>query len=261
MKAWLLTLCAFVFLFSFAPAGTAAVRSDCDVIEQSGELQFCALTAVYEKDALVLHGLFINAGDASVGAVDRLKVTVTGAEDAIVAEGEWVNDSILLGLNLQPGQTELVELPMVGAAINRDLSQLNTSYEIDFSFLGPKVVPAGINLYVNHKKLQPEVPAFLKDGSTLVPLRTIFEALGATVSWDGVTGTVTARKGSDLLVLRIGEKQLTLNGQTIEFSVPAQITDGSTFVPLRAVAEALNTAVFYGKFSDSAQVVIVNKEQ
>jgi hypothetical protein len=261
VKKWLLIVCSLVLLLSFAGTGTAAVRSDCDVIEQAGELQFCALSAVYEKDALVLQGLFINTGDAAAGAVDRLKLTVTGAEDALLAEGEWVNDPVLMELKLQPGQTELVELPMVGTVRNGDLSQLNTQYEIGFSMLGPKAVPPGINMYVNQKKLQPEVPAFLKDGSTLVPLRTIFEALGATVAWDGATQTVTARKGSDVLVLRIGEKQLTLNGQPIEFSVPAQITDGSTFVPLRAVSEALNTAVFYGKFGDAAQIVIVDKQQ
>ena len=42
------------------------------------------------------------------------------------------------------------------------------------------------------------------DGRTLVPLRSIFEAMNATVDWDGDTSTVTATRGDTSIQIRIG---------------------------------------------------------
>ena len=83
----------------------------------------------------------------------------------------------------------------------------------------------------------------IQDGRTLVPLRAIFEALGAQVEWDAETQTVTAGKRLDNISLTIGKNELTKNGEATALDVPAQIIEGRTMVPARAISEALGAKV------------------
>jgi len=85
--------------------------------------------------------------------------------------------------------------------------------------------------------------AIVKDGSTLVPLRGVFEGLGAKVEWNQVTQTVTGTKGSTVIKLTVGKSTATVNGKIVTLSAKAEIINGSTMVPLRFIAEALGAKV------------------
>ncbi|GBF32636.1 chitinase [Desulfocucumis palustris] len=87
-----------------------------------------------------------------------------------------------------------------------------------------------------------DVPPTIEEGRTLVPLRAIFEALGANVGWDGATQTVTATKGQVAITLVIGGKAYKNNTEVI-LDVPAKVVNGRTLVPLRFVSEALGAGV------------------
>lgn len=85
--------------------------------------------------------------------------------------------------------------------------------------------------------------AVLDNGRILVPLRTIFEELGATVKWDNKTKTVTATKQGREVSLKIGSKTTKINGNNVTIDVPAKIKDGRTLVPVSFVSEALGAKV------------------
>ena len=89
-----------------------------------------------------------------------------------------------------------------------------------------------------------QAPAIVNE-KTLVPLRAIFEALGATVAWDDATKTVTAVRGQDTIKLSIGDTKLYKNGEVAyELDVPAQIMgSGFTMVPVRAISESFGCKV------------------
>lgn len=74
-------------------------------------------------------------------------------------------------------------------------------------------------------------------------MRTIFESLGAEVSWDSNTKTVTAAKDGTKISLTINATTANINGKTVPLSVPAKIINGNTMVPLRFVSESLSAAV------------------
>ncbi|HEX8832955.1 MAG TPA: stalk domain-containing protein, partial [Abditibacteriaceae bacterium] len=80
-------------------------------------------------------------------------------------------------------------------------------------------------------------------GRVLVPLRGVFEALGARVDYDPSTMTVFAVRGETQMQLRIGSTQASVNGQTRVLDIPAQTRLGRTLVPLRFVSEALGAEV------------------
>ncbi|KIL39543.1 hypothetical protein SD70_19255 [Gordoniibacillus kamchatkensis] len=86
-------------------------------------------------------------------------------------------------------------------------------------------------------------PPIMVNGSVLVPLRGIFETLGAKVSWDGATETVTATKGATTIKLTVGQSEATVNGKTVKLAIPSQKVNGSTMVPLRFVSESLGGTV------------------
>ena len=86
-------------------------------------------------------------------------------------------------------------------------------------------------------------PATIVEGRTLVPLRAIFEALGASVEWDQATKTVSSTLGSDSISLAVGSTTLVKNGEDITLDVPAQIINSRTMVPARAIAEAYGVGV------------------
>mgnify|MGYP004506438473 FL=1 len=85
-------------------------------------------------------------------------------------------------------------------------------------------------------------PAIVND-RTLVPLRAIFEALKAEVAWDDETKTVTSKKGDISISLAINSDRLYQNGQEKILDVPAQIMNGRTMVPVRAISEAFQCQV------------------
>ena len=86
-------------------------------------------------------------------------------------------------------------------------------------------------------------PATIVDGRTLVPLRAIFEALGASVEWNAKDYVVTSTLGEITISLKIGEKILYRNGTPIELDVPAMLMNDRTMVPVRAVSESFGVEV------------------
>jgi len=112
-----------------------------------------------------------------------------------------------------------------------------------------------VSVVLNGKALSFDVPPQIINGRTLVPLRVIFESLGATVDWNGATQTVTAIKGGTTVSLTIGSNILTKNGVGVELDVPAQLINDRTLVPARAVAEAFGATVGW---IDATQTVTIN---
>jgi len=81
------------------------------------------------------------------------------------------------------------------------------------------------------------------NGRVLVPLRGVFEQMGATVDWDQRTRMVTAHRNGSDVQLRIGDRVASVNGSTMNLDVPAMVVNGSTMVPIRFVSEALGAQV------------------
>ena len=98
-------------------------------------------------------------------------------------------------------------------------------------------------VFVGGQKMVFDVPPTVQNGTTLVPMRAIFETLGATVDYSN--GLITGTKGDTTIKLRINSKTATKNGQAITLAVPAKTINGRTMVPLRFIAESLDKNVDY----------------
>ena len=97
--------------------------------------------------------------------------------------------------------------------------------------------------------------AEIVEGRTLIPVRGVFDKLDYEIGWDAETKTVKLVKGDSLISIKIGENSLTASGKEIYVDVPAQIINGRTMLPLRAIGEAAGADVFWDGESKLASVV------
>ncbi|MCD8180081.1 MAG: GDSL-type esterase/lipase family protein [Firmicutes bacterium] len=91
--------------------------------------------------------------------------------------------------------------------------------------------------------LECSVEPFITEGTTFVPMRSIFEALGAEIEWDEETRTVTSQKDGVEISITIGSEQAYKNGEAYTLTAAPMITDGYTMVPLRFVSESFGCVV------------------
>ncbi|MHB2021165.1 MAG: stalk domain-containing protein [Candidatus Xenobia bacterium] len=101
----------------------------------------------------------------------------------------------------------------------------------------------GINVTVNGTPVVFDQPPAMVSGSVMVPMRGVFNRLGADVVWDAPTRTIRATHGDTVIQLQLGAPTATINGQQRPLSTPAMEIGGRTMVPLRFVSEALGAEV------------------
>ena len=87
----------------------------------------------------------------------------------------------------------------------------------------------------------------VQGGRVMVPMRGIFEALGATLTYDPTTRTVQAQRGNEGVELTFGSKIAKKNGAEILLDTPPMIISNVTYVPMRFIAESLGAKLAYDK--------------
>lgn len=114
---------------------------------------------------------------------------------------------------------------------------------------------ASPQVYLDDQVLQFDVEPMIENGRTLVPLRGIFEAMGAEVVWDQESQTARAVKGEISVVLKVGSTSPTVNGQVQTLDVPAKIVNQRILAPLRFVGEAFGGKVSWEEASYRIDIV------
>lgn len=101
-----------------------------------------------------------------------------------------------------------------------------------------EVLQAG-SVTVNNQIIKFDTPAYIKNGTILVPLRAIAEETGGDVTWNGETQTVTITRDDTVIEIAPGSMTALVNGEPVEMALPATVTCGRTYVPLQILAVAL----------------------
>lgn len=113
-----------------------------------------------------------------------------------------------------------------------------------------------IRVMLNGKELEFDVEPTIINSRTMVPMRVIFEALGANVSWDGATQTAIGETNKTTIKISIGKDYLLKNDNIVVLDSPAVVISGRTLVPARAIAESLDCKV---EWYDETKVVEILK--
>jgi hypothetical protein len=134
---------------------------------------------------------------------------------------------------------------------------LLVSLVVVVSFIVPPGIfaqQAPIRVYVDGQPLSFDVPPTMIQGRVLVPLRGIFERLGATVDFDPQTQHIVAVRGPQTVELTIGSRQARVNSNVALLDVPAFTIAGRTMVPLRFISESLGANV---QWVEASQTILI----
>lgn len=113
------------------------------------------------------------------------------------------------------------------------------------TFVSHPAAANGVTIFVNGEMQSYSNEAVVQNGTTLVPLRGIFESLGVAVVWNQKEQTIQASKSGKKIWLKIGSTTAKVNNQNVKLTVPAKVIKGRTLVPLRFIGEALGEKVHW----------------
>ncbi|MHB8434231.1 MAG: copper amine oxidase N-terminal domain-containing protein [Candidatus Tyrphobacter sp.] len=85
--------------------------------------------------------------------------------------------------------------------------------------------------------------ALIRGNTILIPLRSMFEQMGATVSYDAATRTVDVSKAGADVKVTVGKPEVVINGETRPLDVPPIIYHGIVLVPVRVISEGMGAYV------------------
>lgn len=111
-----------------------------------------------------------------------------------------------------------------------------------------------LTVYVNGKKQSYDPAPMLVNNRAIVPLRALFETLGAKVNWDDKTRTATASKGNVTISLQLDVAKATVNGKTVKLDAAPQVVQGRIMVPVRFVSETLGAQVVWDNATRSIKI-------
>jgi hypothetical protein len=109
----------------------------------------------------------------------------------------------------------------------------------------PAAGQTAIRVVVDGSPVRLDQPPVMVGGRVLVPLRGVFEKIGALVEWKPLTRTVIILRPGIYVELRVGERTASVSGAPVPLDVPARILRGRVLVPLRFVSEALGVHVVW----------------
>lgn len=116
-----------------------------------------------------------------------------------------------------------------------------------------------IRVLIDGKFVTADVLPFIDSSDrTQAPFRAIGEALGCQVVWNDEDRKVTCTKEGSIVEMFIGNDTFWVNGKPQLMDTAPQIKDDRTFIPVRALGEALGCGVAW---NDSALIVIITSNK
>ena len=112
-----------------------------------------------------------------------------------------------------------------------------------------------IGVFLNGERINFDVQPVLENERLLVPLRGIFETLGADVQWIEDTSEVVITKGDDKIQLSPGIKKASKNGSDFALDAAPRIVNGRILVPVRFVAENLHAEVKWNPYTRAVSIL------
>ena len=143
--------------------------------------------------------------------------------------------------------------PLAMNAVDIDYTSERVYYLI--SLIASEDINDSITVTLNGEKLTFDAAPYVENGTTMVPMRAIFEALGAVVDYDASTKSITAHKGNTVIELVTYSTAAKVNGKTSALPIAVANKNGNTMIPLRFVSEALGAVV---SFDNATKTVYIN---
>ena len=133
-----------------------------------------------------------------------------------------------------------------------DITNSSKYYSCPIEQIDEALNVSDIYVQFQDKILGFETPPVIEDGSTLVPMRFLFEQMGADVEWNQVTQTATATLDNTAVTFAIDDTNAEVNNTPATMDVPARLINGKSMVPLRFLSEEMGFEVTWNQESRTA---------
>jgi len=111
-----------------------------------------------------------------------------------------------------------------------------------------------VTVYVDNEKVEFDVNPLIENGRTLVPLRGVFEKLGANVDWNKNILEVVIKDENNEIEMILGNDKVMVNGEIKDIDVPTKMISSRTFAPLRFISENLGHDVRWDGSTNSVYI-------
>lgn len=220
-------------------------------IEDPVQVVIDSANYINDKTELQVEAHYVNLGNRQVTDVEETTLDVYQGS-TLVASGKHLKD-VAWEIQFDPGDSEKTKLVIKVVTPVAELKDLTCTSSIRYNTGPIKELPAGKKVYYNGSLITYDVQPAVVNGRLLVPARATFEKMGAKVYWEPEEQKVKV-VGNKEITLFINSNIMMVSGDRVMLDTPAQIVDGRTLVPLRAVSTGLNAKVVYG--AENEMVVI-----
>lgn len=100
-----------------------------------------------------------------------------------------------------------------------------------------------ITMIVNGETVNFDMPPVIINERTLIPVRGLFEKLGAAIEWDGAAGMVKIVSNETTILLWADHQTASVNGQSMQMDVAPKIINDRMMIPVRFISESLGYQV------------------
>ncbi len=118
-----------------------------------------------------------------------------------------------------------------------------------------KMTVGSKSAYINQVQKELDAAPIIRNSRTMLPVRFIAEACGATVEWNGGTSTATVTSyDGNVIEITIGKSRAKINNVFYPIDAPAFIENGRTYLPVRFIAESLGATVLWDAATSTATI-------
>lgn len=99
---------------------------------------------------------------------------------------------------------------------------------------------------------------YIYESTVMLPVRAMSEALGASVTWDGVHQKAYMLRGYNLSFVKKGICRINIDGAYSPLSVTPQIKNGSMYLPLEYVEDVFDCKTFYNSYTSTLSITMTD---
>lgn len=204
---------------------------------------------IYETDDEIQSGTISLYSDLSGNVVESKWMVNLAGED-----GDWITADYVYKIRLPEIDTEKTSSPITRYIWATD-NYVYIDQDIEYIIRIPMVqFDNQIYVQLNDKILGFDEPPVIEDDRTLVPMRFLFEQMGADVEWNQETQTATATMNNTAVAFSINDTNAEVNGTAATMDVPARLINDKTMVPLRFLSEEMGYTVTWDEATRTAVI-------
>jgi len=224
--------------------------------DENGQVEYSASStssvSLTFKAATDVTGKTVSKSVKSSADVDAPEASIEVSGNTAVIT---ISDNVRVSKALVNGEPVDMFFPMSSVPVPVTLSSgvntfnvqavdINNNYSVTTLTAEPEVVEADLEFTIGEAS-EYGTPVMM-DGTTMVPVR-FAESLGATVTWDAPTATVTYTVGDDVIELTEGSTTAVVNGANVQLRVAPYMNTElyRLMVPLRMISEELGFTVTF----------------